>query len=83
MPDNYSSHIGAYVPFCRLLKRGSEEGRHVKKYVCMIAAEGLGGTLGIDKLKALIGQSCPKIRRVPFPYGKFQPYLGSTVKVRV
>ena len=49
----------------------------------MIAAKGLGGTLGIDKLKALIDQSCPKIRRVPFPDGKFQPHLGSTVKVRV
>ena len=49
----------------------------------MIAAEGLGCTLGVDKLKALIDQSCPKIWRVPFPDGKFQPHLGSTVKVRV
>jgi len=71
MPDNSSSHIGAYVPFRRFLKRGSEEGGHVKKKICMIDAKGLGCTLGVDKLKALKCQSCPKIRRVPFPDGKF------------
>ena len=83
MSDKSCSYIGAYVPFRRFLKRGSEEGGHVKKKICMIDAKGLGCTLGVDKLKALKCQSCPKIRRVPFPEGKFQPHLGSTVKVRM
>ena len=83
VPQETNSHVWAYVPFCGLVKGWTEKGGDIKERVRMITAEGLARSLGVDKLKTLIGKACSEIGRVPFAYRQVKPHLGSAVKVRV